>query len=269
MMTHDVEGAAGRAFCGDVMDLDDAAGIKSAFQLVPEAEASRNLAKELRRRGFEVNIHDLNHDGQLFRREPAIPRARDVDQSLRATNSVAADSAPARCIDEQQWFDAFDFSYDMSVPNVSHLEPQRGGCCTVMPYFVGDLLELPLTTTQDYSLFHILGSYSTALWRQQIELIMSRNGLVSFIAHPDYLCDDRAKGVYQELLTHLAYLRAEKNLWIALPGEINDWWRNRRQMSLVPDGQSWRIEGPDSHRARLAYATLEGDRVVYRLAPTA
>ena len=64
---------------------------------------------------------------------------------------------------EQEWFDAFEFSYDMSVPNAAHLEPQRGGCCTVMPYFVGDLLELPLTTTQDYSLFHILGDYSISL----------------------------------------------------------------------------------------------------------
>ena len=60
----------------------------------------------------------------------------------------------------------------MSVPNVAHLEPQRGGCCTVMPYFIGDILELPLTTTQDYSLFHILGDYSIALWKQQIELIL-------------------------------------------------------------------------------------------------
>ena len=57
---------------------------------------------------------------------------------------------------EQDWFDAFEFSYDMSVPNAAHLEPQRGGCCTVMPYFVGNILELPLTTVQDYSLFHIL-----------------------------------------------------------------------------------------------------------------
>ena len=72
---------------------------------------------------------------------------------------------------EQEWFDAFDFSFDMSVPNVAHLEPQRGGCCTVMPYFIGDVLELPLTTTQDYSLFHILGDYSTTLWKRQIRLI--------------------------------------------------------------------------------------------------
>ena len=75
----------------------------------------------------------------------------------------------------------------MSVPNVAHLEPQRGGCCTVMPYFLGHVLELPLTAAQDYTLFHILGDYSTRLWQEQIDLILEQNGLVSFIAHPDYL----------------------------------------------------------------------------------
>ena len=88
---------------------------------------------------------------------------------------------------EQAWFDAFEFQYDMSVPNAAHLEPQRGGCCTVMPYFVGDILELPLTTTQDYTLFHILNDYSTTLWQEQIRLITGRHGLVSVITHPDYL----------------------------------------------------------------------------------
>jgi len=63
------------------------------------------------------------------------------------------------------WYDVFDFSYDMSVPNVAHLEPLRGGCCTVMPYFIGTILELPLTATQDYSLFHILNDYTLDLGR--------------------------------------------------------------------------------------------------------
>jgi hypothetical protein len=40
----------------------------------------------------------------------------------------------------------------MSVPNVGHLEVQRGGC-TVMPYFIGRIVELPVTTSQDYSVF--------------------------------------------------------------------------------------------------------------------
>jgi hypothetical protein len=34
------------------------------------------------------------------------------------------------------WFRDLNFSYDMSIPNVSRLDPQPGGCCTVMPYFL-------------------------------------------------------------------------------------------------------------------------------------
>ena len=58
-----------------------------------------------------------------------------------------------------------------------------------MPYFVGKILELPLTTIQDYSLFHILGDYSINLWKQQIDIIREKNGLASFITHPDYLTE--------------------------------------------------------------------------------
>lgn len=61
---------------------------------------------------------------------------------------------------QQEWFNAFDFSYDMSVPNVAHLEPQRGGCCTIMPYCNGRILEIPLTTSQDYTVFQILNEHS-------------------------------------------------------------------------------------------------------------
>ena len=156
-------------------------------------------------------------------------------------------------------------SFDMSVPNVSHLEPQRGGCCTVMPYFVGKILELPLTTIQDYSLFHILGDYSIALWKKQIDLILAKNGLISILTHPDYLIEKCARAVYVDLLTHLGQLRDEGQLWMALPGDVDRWWRSRNQMTLVPIGDSWRIEGPESDRARVAYATLENDRLVYEL----
>jgi hypothetical protein len=166
---------------------------------------------------------------------------------------------------EQSWFGAFDFSYDMSVPNVAHLEPQRGGCCTVMPYFIGRLLELPLTTTQDYSLFHVLNDYSTTLWEHQIARIRSMNGLISFITHPDYLIEKRARDVYVKLLGHLSRLRANGDLWIALPADVDRWWRNRQQMTLIHRGGSWIVEGPDSDRARVAYASLKGDRVVYSL----
>jgi hypothetical protein len=117
-------------------------------------------------------------------------------------------------------------------------------------------------------LFHILGDYSIELWKQQIELILQRNGLISFITHPDYLIEKRARGVYLDLLSHLARLRAEKKLWIALPGELNRWWRNRHQMRLVRERGGWRIEGPDQETARVAYAHLDGDRLRYSLDTT-
>ena len=266
MMTHDIEGQAGLDFCDKLMDLDDAYAIKSAFQLIPRGrdEAWRRTASRLRERGFEVNLHDLNHDGQLFAgKKTFLHQAKQINEHARELGCHGFRSGAM--YREQEWFDAFHFAYDMSVPNAAHLEPQRGGCCTVMPYFVGNILELPLTTAQDYTLFFILNDYSIALWRRQIRLITQRHGLVSVITHPDYLVGEPERQVYVELLRHLAELRDRHGLWMALPGDINKWWRNRRQMTLLPEGNGWRIEGPDSGRARLAYAMLKNDRLVYQL----
>jgi len=248
------------------MDLDDSFGIKSAFQIVPEVryEATVDFLDAFRKRGFEVNVHDLNHDGALFQdKDEFLRRAERINRYSKEfhTHGFRAGAMYRN----QDWYSAFDFSYDMSVPNVAHLEPQRGGCCTVLPFFIGNILELPLTTAQDYSLFHILGDYSIDLWKQQIELILQQNGLVSFIVHPDYIIEKRAREVYLDLLGHLARLRADKKFSMALPSDVDRWWRSRSQMKLVPHGKSWRIEGPQSERARIAYASLEGDKLRYTL----
>jgi hypothetical protein len=265
MMTHDVEGSSGLDFCDELMNIDDAHGIKSAFQLIPEGheDAWQRAAMRLRQRGFEVNLHDLNHDGQLFAdKQEFLERAERINQYAREFQCEGFRSGAM--YREQDWFGAFEFSYDMSVPNVAHLEPQRGGCCTLMPYFVGDILELPLTTVQDYTLFHILNDYSITLWKRQIELISGHHGLVSIITHPDYMIGAREQSIYVDLLRHLSDRRNRDGLWVALPGEINRWWRNRNQMTLVRDGDNWHVEGPDAARARVAYATLTADgRVAY------
>src|SRR5207253_3379879 len=163
------------------------------------------------------------------------------------------------------WFAALDFSYDMSFPNVAHLDPQGGGCCTVLPFFIGNILELPLTATQDYSLFHMLNDYSIDLWTRQIALITEKHGLVSFVVHPDYVIEKRARETYQRLLDHLAQLRADARLWIALPGQVDQWWRERSQMKVVRSRGGWRIEGRGKERARLASGTLVGDKLTFTI----
>jgi len=264
IMTHDVETAAGRDFCKTVMDLDDAYGIKTSFSIVPEEryKVTNEYLDSISKSGFEVCVQDLNHDGRLFKdRKEFLVRVEKINAYGKQYGATGFRSAVL--YRNQMWFDQLKFSYDMSVPNVAHLEPQRGGCCTVMPYFVGDILELPVTTTQDYALFNYLNEYSIDLWKRQIELIMEQHGLINFIVHPDYIAKSREWNVYKSLLAHLAQLRDEKNLWIPLPGEVDRWWRQRDKMTIVGDDRGVRIEGEGSERARIAYASEMNGKLVY------
>lgn len=266
-ITHDVETAAGQAFCTRLMDLNDSFGVKTSFQVIPEGryEVTASFLSEIRNRGFEVNVHDLNHDGRLFfiGRERFMERVQKINRYGKEFDAKGFRSAVL--YRREKWMQSLDFAYDMSVPNVAHLDPQRGGCCTVMPYFMGNLVEIPVTATQDYSLFHILGDYSTTLWEQQMAIIAGSHGLASFIIHPDYMIERQARSTYKALLALVAKARSCQNAWVAKPGEISDWWTARSRMRLLLQDGGWRIEGEGSERARIAYASLVRDRIEYRV----
>jgi hypothetical protein len=268
VVTHDVETEIGRDYCSRLMDIDDEFGFKCSFQVVPEKryEVPQSFLEGILRRGFEVNVHDLYHDGNLFRdRAEFLVRAEKINHYVKQFNATGFRSGAL--YRNLHWYDSFEFSYDMSVPNVGHLDAQTGGCCTVMPYLVGKILEIPVTVTQDYSLFHILRTYSTELWEEQCRLIIEGHGLISAIVHPDYIISKKANNTYRRLLSHLAYLREKLFVWTALPGEINKWWRTRAALSLVFDGRTWQIEGAGSERARVAYAHLVDNRLKYSFEP--
>lgn len=266
MMTHDVDTQAGSDRCEDLMDVDDSFGIKASFQMVPEDRygASPNLLESMRKRGFEIAIQDLNHDGRLFdNKEEFLRRAKIINRYARdyGANGFRA----AILYRRPEWYDALEVAFDMSIPNVAHLDPQRGGCCTVLPYFIGDVLELPVTTIQDYTLFHILNEHSVDLWKRQLDLIMRKSGLASFIIHPDYIMEQDILPIYKELLSHLRELRERTSIWCALPSEVDSWWRARSKMSFVEDGNGWRIEGDESERAVVAYAKNVNGNLVYEM----
>jgi len=266
LMTHDVEQAAGRDFCTTLMDLDAAYGFRASFQIIPEKRytVTPEFLEAIRSRGFEVDVHDLNHDGHLYRERSEF--LRRVEKINGYAQKFEAEGFRAGVLyRNQEWFEALDFAYEMSVPNVAHLDPQRGGCCTVMPYFVGKLLEIPVTCVQDYTLFNILQDFSIDLWKQQTRLILERNGLMSFIVHPDYVIDARNRAVFESLLAHLATLVKEEGVWSTTPHEVNRWWRQRSAMQLVEHNGSWRIEGRGSERASIAWAREENGRLALSL----
>ena len=269
IITHDVEDPEGKEFCSRLMDLDESYEFRSSFQIVPEVRypVSKEFLKTITDRQFEVNVHDLKHDGRLYAEHAEFQRrVKRINEYARQFDALGFRSGIL--YRNADWYEPFEFLYDMSIPNVGHLDPQRGGCCTVMPYFIGKIIELPVTCTQDYTLFHILKDYSINLWKKQIELIRSHHGLVSILVHPDYIIQSREQNVYRNLLQHLAEIRDNDHMWTPLPRDVAKWWQQRSQMRLVCDEGRWRIEGEGKERARIAYATIEGDHLTYTLAST-
>jgi len=266
IVTHDVETTSGRDFCSRLMEIDDSFGVKASFQIVPEKRyaVSPAFLDEIRSRGFEVNVHDLKHDGTLFANKRnflrQVPIVNRYGKEFRAVGFRAG-----VMYRNQSWFDPLEFEYDMSVPNVAHLDAQRGGCCCIHPYFIGKLVELPLTTSQDYTLFHYLQQHSLDLWKKQIEMIRRNHGLISILVHPDYVIEEKQQSVYRQLLHYVATLREQDNVWVAKPKEVNRWWRTRNELSVMRDGDTWRIKGKGSERARLAFAHLNGDEIKYEI----
>jgi glycosyltransferase involved in cell wall biosynthesis len=266
ILTHDVESPAGYEYSSTLMDIDERFGFRSSFQLVPKERYAVSAAKltEMAKRGFEVNVHDFNHDGRLFWNR-SIFDSRAVEIRRYATEVGAKGFRSAVMYRNPDWMPLLGFEYDMSIPNVARLDPQAGGCCTVMPYFIGDLLELPLTTTQDYFLFNILKNRSMDLWREQVELITRKHGMASFLVHPDYILRQPERDVYLRLLSFLQHLRDEANLWTPRPQDVNDWWRARAAMRLVRREDHWTIQGPQAARARVAFAVMQGGKLSYEL----
>jgi hypothetical protein len=266
LMTHDVETEAGRDFCSDLMDLDDSFEIKASFQVVPEGRyaVSETFLDTIRKRGFDYGIQDLNHDGRLFdSREEFLRRVEMINRY--AAHHAAKGFRAAVLYRKPAWYDKLNFSFDMSFPNVAPVDPQRGGCCTVMPYFIGNILEIPVTTTQDYTLFHLLNERTIDLWKAQVELILEKNGLASFIIHPDYVIDGEARSLYSKLLELLRKVRTEKQIWQGLPAEVDSWWRARSKMSVEKIGDSWRIVGEQADSAVLAFAKNVDGKLVYEV----
>ena len=266
LMTHDVETGRGLSFCSTLMDLNDSHGIKSAFQIVPAERyvTPQETLDGIKSREFEVNVHDWNHDGRLYSdRQLFVDRAKKINEA--GVRFGAKGFRSGALYRNPKWYDSLDFEYDMSIPNVAHLDPQPGGCCTVMPYFIGNIVEIPVTTIQDYSLFHIRREYSIDLWKRQIDAILEFNGLASFIVHPDYIIDSKSRDIYVQLLAYLASLRTSRKVWIARPHDVNRWWRQRSQMQLVRCGATWKIEGAGSERARIGYVVATEHGVEYTI----
>ena len=227
-----------------------AQGFRSSWNLVPRRyTVEDSVVGELWEGGFEVGVHGLYHDGRDLESratlEERLPAMREAAQRWRANGF----RSPAT---HRSWelMPLLGFDYDSSYPDTDPFEPQAGGCCSLLPFFNDDLVELPITLAQDHTVFVILRHRDESIWLEKTSFIKSRGGMALLITHPDYFLDPERVASYERLL---AGLGADSTVWRALPHEVSEWWRRRAASSVELRSSGWEIVGPAALDGRVVF----------------
>ena len=224
VITHDVETKEGQAYVRAVADLDESLGFRSSFNFVLERyPVDDGLITDLRRRGFEIGVHGLKHDGKLFNSHSEFARRAKLVNYYIKEFGAAGFRAPFT-MRNPEWMQALEIQYDLSFFDTDPYEPIPGGTMSIWPFTVGRFVELPYTLAQDHTLTVVLGETTPRLWFEKLDFIERYHGMALVNAHPDYLSERVAWKVYADFLQAI---RRRGGFWHALPIDIACWWRAR------------------------------------------
>jgi hypothetical protein len=247
VLTHDVEGPKGYERCLRLAEIEAELGFRSSFNLIPEGgyRVTRAFRDALAMAGFEVGVHDLRHDGSLYR------SGRSFDEAVPFINHHLADWGASGfrsgfMFHNLEWLAKLDIDYDASTFDTDPFEPQPDGVGTIFPFFVptdrpnGGYVELPYTLPQDITMYVILREASNRIWRQKTRWIASRGGMVLLNVHPDYLALDDAKPDIGEFDAEIYfdYLRGVRDrykdeYWNPLPRDLARYVREWHRSHLI------------------------------------
>jgi glycosyltransferase involved in cell wall biosynthesis len=238
------------------MELEQEFGYRSCFSFVPQGDytISRRLRNELTGNGFEIGVHDLNHDGRLFHNRAAFSKkASRINGFLTDWGAVGFRSAfMLRNLD---WLHDLNIQYDSSTFDTDPFEPQPDGVGTIFPFWVprpngrhqpevadyrsltgspNGYVELPYTLPQDSTLFLLLGERTSDIWLKKLDWIARHGGMALVDVHPDYLSFNNESNPrvypatkYAELLGYLTK-RYEGQFWNVTPSELARWYRENQ-----------------------------------------
>jgi glycosyltransferase involved in cell wall biosynthesis len=253
VLTHDVEGQLGMDRVSDLMRLEVELGFRSSFNFIPEGDyrVSKQLREEVEKNGFEVGVHDLNHDGKLYRSKAEfMNKARRINQYLKEWNAVGFRSG--FMLRNLSWLGELNVKYEASTFDSDPFEPMPGGEQTIFPFKAprakgGSYLELPYTLCQDSTMFMFLGEKTPDIWKKKLDWLAANGGMALINVHPDYTHFGNGKmttrefpaDYYREFLQYIQDKYAGK-YWHGLPRELADYCApyelakpNRRKKSVL------------------------------------
>jgi peptidoglycan/xylan/chitin deacetylase (PgdA/CDA1 family) len=229
VLTHDVEGPKGFDRIEAMAELEDKYGFRSAWNLpLAQYRIDWNKMERLRRLGFEIGAHGLSHDGRFFRSLEDFQLLAPKLEALAREHDLRGFRSPST-LRRIEWLQQLDFDFDSSFADTDPYEPQPGGCCSLFPFFLGRMVELPYTLPQDHTLLHLLRREALPIWAAKARWIASVGGMILTLVHPDYYGAGPYLAEYEELLKQL---RDVEGAWRALPSQVAAWWQRRAAMRL-------------------------------------
>jgi hypothetical protein len=258
-ITHDVEWDSGLRRAPAILEVERRVGFVASWNLVPERyPIDWEIVRDLRAQGGEIGIHGLKHDGRLFQSERVFrSRLKQIEAYAAAWGAVGFRSPST--LRNADWMRSMRFEYDSSFPDTDPYEPQPGGCCSPWPYFLGGMVELPLTMPQDHTVFEILGNPDLSLWESKVEWLLSVGGIILVNVHPDYMLSEDRLRIYQRFL---AGMRERPGIWNALPADIARWWRDRSATHVRATGGTLSVQGPAADRAVIHRVRIADGQVI-------
>ncbi|HZO59536.1 MAG TPA: hypothetical protein VFB51_07585 [Solirubrobacterales bacterium] len=264
-LTHDVETEAGQVQLESMAAVEEAHGVRSSWNFVPERyPVDRGRMEALRDRGHEIGVHGLQHSGKLFSSRSEFEwRCRKINGYVQEWGAAGFRS-PAT-YRNPFWLPEIDVDYDSSFMDNATLEPQRGGVCSAYPYMLSErMVELPITLPMDHTLINILRTDVVPAFASKREWIRRQSGLAVALFHPDYNTSREAIGRYGAVIDDL---QDTPGGWYALPREIAAWWQRRRASRVVVTDGTPAIEGPAAADGSIWWAHREDDTI--RIEPSA
>lgn len=250
VLTHDVEGPNGLQRCRELAEHELRLGFRSSFNFIPEGSyrSDAELRSWLTRNGFEVGVHDLEHDGHLFSSEAEF--ARKAERINRYLRDWGAEGFRAGfMLRNLAWLHRLDIAYDCSTFDTDPFEPQPESARTIFPFWMPSpptasggradrgYVELPYTLPQDSTLYLLHQEATNDIWREKLEWVASHGGMVLVNVHPDYLDVRGGRGsttertVLEHYLDLLRFVQSRfpDAYWHALPHQIAAFVRNWQQ----------------------------------------
>lgn len=221
VLTHDVETAQGFKFIPKVIELEKKYNFRSSWNLVPYKYKSDNgILRFIRENNNELGIHGYNHDGKLYYSKKIFSeRVKFINDALEKFEAVGFRSPVVHR--NLEWLQELNIRYDCSCFDYDPFQPFPGGTGSIWPFLAGRFVELPYTLPQDHTLFYVLKEKTIDIWRKKTDWLVSHNGMILALTHPDYLCENNNLGKYEELLTYLSSLNNGCHM---IPRELADWW---------------------------------------------